>query len=214
MLGHEVAFQQALVVGRQLFGDGQGLPQRGDGGLGGRYLGIALFDHGLGLADIAAQLQVLALQPQLRTAKLLGIGTFDLAGFQVRFLARRKAAEQGAGPGEVHPRRKQVAFQAFDIRARLARVQLHQQIACLDRLPVVDVDGLDHRDFLGLDELGLAAGYDLALGGGHHIDLPDAGPQQGQGGEGHDRPFDIARQRADGLFLQRQGCRQELDFMR
>ncbi|MCY1433211.1 hypothetical protein D9M71_492330 [compost metagenome] len=59
VLGDEVALQQALVVGGQLLGDGQGLAQRFDGGLGGADFRGALVDHRLCLVDAAAQFQVL-----------------------------------------------------------------------------------------------------------------------------------------------------------
>lgn len=76
------------------------------------------------------------------------------------------------------------------------------------------MDRLDHGHFAGLDDLGFATGDDFALGTGNHINLAQASPEYGKREERHDRPFDVARQRVDGLLLKRQGRRQELYFVR
>lgn len=104
-------------------------------------------------------------------------------------------------------------MQALDVRAGDLSIQFDQYLTGLYGLSVVDMNGLDHRYFAGLDDLALAAGDDLAGGGGDHVDFADAGPQQRQGGEGHDRPLDDPGSRVHGRFLQGQGGGQKVHFV-
>ena len=74
--------------------------------------------------------------------------------------------------------------------------------------------GFHHGHFVRLDDLAAAAGHDAAAGGGDHVDLADAGPEQGHASEGHDQPLQVAWGRVHRAFLQGEGCREEVGFVR
>ncbi|MNP03778.1 hypothetical protein D3C76_956740 [compost metagenome] len=77
VLADDGLVQQALVVGDQLAGDGQGFLQLGYPGLGGLDLGHALGDLGVALFQGGPKFQVLALEPGLRRGLLLRSGLGD-----------------------------------------------------------------------------------------------------------------------------------------
>ena len=55
------------------------------------------------------------------------------------------------------------------------RIELDQDLAGLDPLPVADMDRAHHTGLEGLDQLGAAARDDLALCRRHDVDAADAG---------------------------------------
>jgi len=60
------------------------------------------------------------------------------------------------------------------------RIELDQDLAGLDPLPVADMDRALHTGLEGLDQLGAAVRDDLALCRRHDVDAADAGPDARQ----------------------------------
>ena len=77
--------------------------------------------------------------------------------------------EQRLGAGAVDLGGEQVAVQALDIGVGHAGVQFDQQVAGLHVLAIADMDRCDDRRLQRLDQLGAAAGDDLALRDGDDI---------------------------------------------
>src|SRR4029077_15316106 len=66
-------------------------------------------------------------------------------------------------------------------------IEFNENVTNLDALPVVNVNRSDHADFERLDDLGAAAGNDLAWRRCHNIDRSQACPSQRDTEEGNDR---------------------------
>ena len=58
------------------------------------------------------------------------------------------------------------------------RVQVDQDLTCLDLLSIPHMDRLDHGGFHRLDDLCAVVGDDLAYRGGYHVDAAEHSPQQ------------------------------------
>jgi hypothetical protein len=88
------------------------------------------------------------------------------------------------------------------------RIEFDQHVASIDPLPVAHVDRPHDARLERLDDLGAAAGNDLAGGDRHDIDRADAGPGQGDGEHGNDADADGAadrrRRRLDDFERRRQ----------
>jgi hypothetical protein len=70
----------------------------------------------------------------------------------------------------------EVALQMAQFGVVDCRVELDQHVACLDRLPVADMDGANDRGLERLHDLAAAARDDLALRRGDRVDLAEARP--------------------------------------
>jgi hypothetical protein len=81
-------------------------------------------------------------------------------------------------------------------------VQLDEQVAGLDLVAILDVDGLDDAAFQRLYGLAALADHDAALRHGHDVDLPEAGPQQRDREERADGDDGAAWRRVRRCFLQ------------
>ena len=59
------------------------------------------------------------------------------------------------------------------IRPVLRRIQFDEHLSTLHHLAVYDMDRSDDASFIGLNDLGIAAGNDPSLGRGHNVIEPN-----------------------------------------
>src|SRR5260370_2421030 len=88
----------------------------------------------------------------------------------------RPVEERRAQPRDVEPRRDEVALDVIAFRLADRRVELDEQVALFDALPVAHVDRAHHAGLERLNDLAAPAGNDLALRGGDDVDLPERAP--------------------------------------
>ena len=62
--------------------------------------------------------------------------------------------------------------------ARHGGIELDEDVAGLDALPVVDLDGAHDAGLERLDQLDAAVGHDFAGRGGDDVDVPETRPDQ------------------------------------
>ena len=98
-------------------------------------------------------------------------------------------------------------------------IELDENLAGLDALPVLNVDGAHNAGLERLDDLDAAAGNDLAGRRGDDIDMAEARPEQGQAEQAmmshadctpdrrRRRLDDFQRRRQEGKFVLRRVCR-------
>src|ERR1700730_7745869 len=79
-------------------------------------------------------------------------------------------------PRNVDFRRHQIALLVAEIRLVHGRIELDQNVADPDLLPIVHKDCASHTDLEGLHDLGMTGRDDLALGNGDDIDTAEPGP--------------------------------------
>ena len=126
-----------------------------------------------------------------------------------RVVLRRQRCTQ---PGDVELSGDQVAPEMSELRAGHGRIELDQHVARLDGLAVADMDRPHDAGLERLDDLGAAAGNDLAWRHRDDVDRADARPGQRNREYGDDGESDGApgwrRRRLDDL--QRRGQKRQL----
>lgn len=109
-----------------------------------------------------------------------------------RRLERGFSRDQGPEPCGLYRRRAVFIQRAVAIGPVLRGIQLDQHVALLDDLAVLHMDSSDKTglELLDdrLDDLGVPAGNDLALGRSHDVDPAEIGPQNRGREHGQDRP--------------------------
>ena len=92
----------------------------------------------------------------------------------------RRIGQHRGEPCDVEPRQEKVACDPIALCRIRRGIELHQHLACLDGLSVMDVDGADDPDLERLNHLGPLARNDLARGRGDDLDMPDGRPGHGE----------------------------------
>ena len=96
------------------------------------------------------------------------------------------------------------------ICAVLCRIQFDEYLATRYDLPVYHVNRRNHTGFVGLNDLGIAAGNNLPLSGRDNIDPPECGPQNSSSADGDNGPCDCTANGRWRRLLDLEHSRQEL----
>ena len=209
-LGHELALGEVFEALLALADQRNRGVELGHGGLDGHVVRHTPVELGVEVGELPGVLVEAGIEQGALGLDQGWIG----AGRGRESLARRLGAgELGAEPGDLDPHGHELACQTLAVGGGLCRVELDQQVAGPDRLALLHMDGADHGDLEGLDDLDPAAGNDLAAGGGDDVDHAEPGPDHGDGEErGDHRHDDAAGGRGRG-FGDLEGSGQELEFV-
>ena len=89
-------------------------------------------------------------------------------------------AQRGAQSRDVQLRRNEIIPDVLLLRRRHGGIEFNEDVARLDALPIVDVNGAHDAGLERLYQLDTAAGHDFAGCGRDDIDMPEACPDQRQ----------------------------------
>lgn len=146
--------------------------------------------------------------PLRRNQHGIGILWYDeISGYP--FAARQCGAEAR----DVEPLGHEIVMQTIALCGVHRRIELDQQVARLDRLPVLHVNGAHHAGLERLDHLASPARHDLAGCGGHDVDRARSRPGQRRADKQHEGQGDGAADRRWRCFRDFQRRRQEGDFL-
>ena len=146
-----------------------------DGRPGGGVFGLLLRLLPRQGCDLGAMLGDLVLQQLTLGADQYGIGARGRDEVRRMVVTDRKRRAQPRG---VELLGEQIILEVVAFGGVDGRIELDQDVAGLNRLPVLHPDGADHAGFERLDDLGTPARHDLAGGRGHDVDGAPPGPQQ------------------------------------
>ena len=155
---------------------------------------LALFDHQFGHFQTRLMFVQLIAQQLSLHCQLRWIGPW-------RSLHGVLPSQHGAQTCHVEPRRLQFVRQAVVIGTIGRGVQFDQYLPLLDLLPVLHVDGVNDAALQRLNDFGVTAWNDFALGCCHDIDGAEGRPEERRSEHGHDRPGDHAPDRGRRSFL-------------
>ena len=129
---------------------------------------------------------------------------------------RKRQAAPSAAPRAIarrRVRRHQIALQVVRVGVSHCRIQLDQDVARLDRLPIANVDCAHHAGFERLDHLGAPGWHDLSRRGSDDIDSAEKRPRQREAEQSDEAECDRASGRRRRRFDDFERRRQEGEFV-
>ena len=186
--------------------------------------GFELLDRGGGGVALGLFLRLLAVERRDLGAMLLDLlGEISLLhlhlgragpGRRIKFRLRIVGiAQAGPQPGNVEAGGHEVVLDVLFLGRAHRRVELDEDIAGLDALPIADLDGAYDAGLEWLDQLDAAVGHDLAGRRGDDVDVPETGPDQAQAEHGDERCAHSAADRRRRRLHDFQRRRQEGDLV-